>query len=972
MDIELTRTLIYFAVIVVVVMVGVYGTSINQLLGVRLRRPKFQLKDKSEIPDYLSKVYRDAINELRSLGFEYHHSQLSHDLIAHDYAEKYTVVMVNRKTRVFADISPATSLIDLPGYEIDFWSIANNANVLITLNGRGHTLLSGIPSAEIHDPMCAQLADTYQAHITEQKEVFGDKPLIVVNAATYVKLQQKIMDGYFLSLLNEGGLVTTGNNLFRLTFKKAWSLASQILKGNNKHNKLLREILLAKRQQAKQSTNQPKTTPESTDFSVEAEAHAYQRLLSAQKRTPGGTVNKILIFALTLALSYVAFGLVFSFNSVFILLGVILFHELGHIAAMYMFKYRDLQILFIPLLGAAATGTKNEVAIWKQVIVYLMGPLPGIALGIFLITLYQQYKIPWLYETSITMLLINYLNLLPFVPLDGGHVIRLTIMERFPTGKLIFSGLSGLAFAAGGWYLGQPVFWVLAVAMLISLPWSALEAGVLYELFQQPSQFDQLNKDQKLIKIFETLKQPKFKNLQFRQKFNLVKTVSEVVLHSNHLSRLGSLGLNGLYLSALLLTPPAVLVSMVGYNNALNFVDLIHGETPQHDWDTEIANQTSNEKRFDVMLHAAQFFTGNKQFNKAQHYLEEAERTFSLINTDSALAKLYHNYSVFYQGKNDLPQAELYMGKVINLYRQLPKINAYHLATSYQAMAYLHQKMEKIDEFETDLKSGFGYALKIQKPEQRYEITAFASQLLDVYAKKSDTDNALKLLQDTIPKLLEYSDPLTNNVTSNLYQELGWLLVSKGDVNQATEQFEHALALIAYKSPQPENINANSLELANIHLALAMTQYNSGNFSISQDHIADADRIVKQNQFTSLDQYLKGIIDGADNTTRSHTHWMLITKAVGKIAPNFLEAKANENKLNIHSDNNSEKNPTTLTPASKDKTKPVEQQAKTTKAQITDANKTANPADKQSDKHEASSPPNNSPLSDQTTESKVK
>jgi len=964
MDIELTRTLIYFAVIGAVIIIGVYGTSINQLLGIRLRRPKFQLKDKSDIPDYLLKVYQNAINNLTSLGFEYHHSQVSHDLIAHEYAEKYTIVMVNRKTRVFADISPATSLIDLPGYEIDFWSIANNANVLITLNGRGHTLLCGIPSAEVHDPMTANLADTYQAHTTVQTEVFGDKPLIIVNAATYVKLQQKIMDGYFLSLLNEGGLVTTGNNLFRLTFKKARSLANQILKGNSKRNKLNREILLAKRQQIKQSTNQSNTSSEFTDIDVEAEAHAYQRLLSSQKRTPGGTTSKILIFALTLALSYVAFGMVFSFNSVFILLGVILFHELGHIAAMYLFKYRDLQILFIPLLGAAATGSKNEAAIWKQVIVYLMGPLPGIALGIFLITLYQQYKIPWLYETSVTMLLINYLNLLPFVPLDGGHVIRLTIMERFPTGKLIFSGLSALAFAAGGWYLGQPVFWVLAVAMLVSLPWSALEAGVLYELFQQPSQFDQLNKDQKLLKIFETLKQPKFKNLQFIQKFKLVRTVSEVVLHSNHLSRMSSLGLNGLYLSALLLTPPAVLVSMVGYNNALNFVDLIHGKTPQHDWDAEIENQTSSEKRFDVMLHAAQYFTGSKEFNKAQHYLEEAERTFSLINTDNSLAKLYHNYSVFYQGKNDLTQAEIYMGKVINLYRQLPKLNAYHLATSYQAMAYLHRKMEKREDFETDLKAGFSYALKIQKPEQRYEITAFASQILDVFAEKNDTGGAIKLLQDTIPDLLQYSDPATNIVTSNLYQELGWLLVKQGDNNQATEQFEHALALIAYKSTQSDNTQENTLEMANIHLALAMTQYNTGNFSISHDHIADADRIIKLNQFTSLDQYLKEIADDSDKSTRNSAHWSLITKAVGKIAPNFLQAKTTESTTNVNTDMKSAITSTAAISNKKDDTK--------NNAQPGNSNITENSSKKPSENTGASTPPSKPTKAEPPTDSKVK
>jgi len=132
MDTELIRTLSYFAGIILVVIAGVYGTSINQLMGIRLQRPRFLLKDKSEIPAYLVTVFDEAVAQLTELGFEYHHTQLSYDLISHDHAEKFTVVMVNRQTRVFADISPASSFVDLPGYEIDFWSIASNAKVLIS------------------------------------------------------------------------------------------------------------------------------------------------------------------------------------------------------------------------------------------------------------------------------------------------------------------------------------------------------------------------------------------------------------------------------------------------------------------------------------------------------------------------------------------------------------------------------------------------------------------------------------------------------------------------------------------------------------------------------------------------------------------------------------------------------------------------------------------------------------------------
>lgn len=44
---------------------------------------------------------------------------------------------------------------------------------------------------------------------------------------------------------------------------------------------------------------------------------------------------------------------------VIVLTGVVVFHELGHFVAMKIYKYRDLGMFFIPLLGAYVSG-KNK------------------------------------------------------------------------------------------------------------------------------------------------------------------------------------------------------------------------------------------------------------------------------------------------------------------------------------------------------------------------------------------------------------------------------------------------------------------------------------------------------------------------------------------------------------------------------------------------------------------------------------
>ena len=237
MNFGLTHTLLYFVGIALVVMLAVVGATVNQLMGIRMHRPRLQLAERADVPGYLQQLYEDAATQLSPLGFEFHHYQLTSDIIAHARAEKLSLVLVNRKSNVFAEISPASTFLDLPGCETDFWSIANDGTALMTVNGRGHTILCNIPGAEIHDPMAVSLAEQYEAHLVERKDVFANKQLLTTNAAGFLKLQQKLLDGYFVSLLKEGGVVSTGSNEFRLSFGKTISLVRQLMHGERRVQK---------------------------------------------------------------------------------------------------------------------------------------------------------------------------------------------------------------------------------------------------------------------------------------------------------------------------------------------------------------------------------------------------------------------------------------------------------------------------------------------------------------------------------------------------------------------------------------------------------------------------------------------------------------------------------------------------------------------------------------------------------------
>ena len=75
MEWDLTHILLYFFGIALVVLLAIFGAAVNQLQGIRIQRPSFQLKDESDIPDHLLELYQGVIAQLSKLGFEVHHYQ---------------------------------------------------------------------------------------------------------------------------------------------------------------------------------------------------------------------------------------------------------------------------------------------------------------------------------------------------------------------------------------------------------------------------------------------------------------------------------------------------------------------------------------------------------------------------------------------------------------------------------------------------------------------------------------------------------------------------------------------------------------------------------------------------------------------------------------------------------------------------------------------------------------------------------
>ena len=197
-----------------------------------------------------------------------------------------------------------------------------------------------------------------------------------------------------------------------------------------------------------------------------------------------GWANLITLFVISLLLFVAVGSRRWSWNYLTILLGVLFVHELGHYVAMRAFNYRNVRMLFIPFFGAAVMGQNYNVAGWKKVVVSLMGPLPGIVLGIIIGVAGLVLHQPLMLKVALISMLLNGSNLLPVLPLDGGWVFHTLIFSRHPLLDAAFRVLAALALFVGGHFTKSKVLTYVGIPMLITVPVAYRTARIAAQLKQ--------------------------------------------------------------------------------------------------------------------------------------------------------------------------------------------------------------------------------------------------------------------------------------------------------------------------------------------------------------------------------------------------------------------------------------------------------------------------------------------------------
>ncbi len=188
--------------------------------------------------------------------------------------------------------------------------------------------------------------------------------------------------------------------------------------------------------------------------------------------TPERVKPSALLLLVSLALyALTALGGQRTWVDVVLLVGVLLFHELGHWLGMRAFGYQNVRMFFIPFFGAAVSGRNTSASAWKEAVVLLLGPLPGLVLGCLLVIIGRRlFPSPLLAEVAMLLVALNGFNLLPVAPLDGGRLFQLLVFSRHRHLENAFTVFAALVLLAGAFAAGDKILGFLGVLMLVGVP----------------------------------------------------------------------------------------------------------------------------------------------------------------------------------------------------------------------------------------------------------------------------------------------------------------------------------------------------------------------------------------------------------------------------------------------------------------------------------------------------------------------
>ena len=499
--------LFYLSILLLSILIIQIGYAWWRVIGIRFKKSTVSIVQQSEIPQELKSIFDESDRIFASLDFN-----LEYHVVAKNSHTRYFQVYLHRPSCTYAAVCPPIVPDGANLFDVTFETQYSDRQVVVTSDCIKYLFVPADPKTIFYDHYLGDVEKQWLSHLRTLKEI--EKPereAIILSPEDRVRFMNQREEETYTYREKTGSFLCTAENEWRFNPLKAFGFALGVLVGQRRRSKVMKE--------------RQRIAPTVSEAQVIADYSAFEGFIEAEKSLKRGWLSKIIVLSISVLASYIVFGFAFSWEFVPILIAVLFIHELGHLLGMRMFGFQDRQILFIPFLGAATFGHKTDAKPYQRLIVYMLGPAPGLIIGTLAYYLLLGSASPkniWVTFASTAMVL-NYLNLLPLLPFDGGKILELLLFTRYPRARFAMSLLSVLVIAAAGIILQDRILLIVGILLALSLrsQWRLSLASIRTAKLLTPD----ADRKQRITAIFQVLSQPPFKNQNSAERIKTAKTI---------------------------------------------------------------------------------------------------------------------------------------------------------------------------------------------------------------------------------------------------------------------------------------------------------------------------------------------------------------------------------------------------------------------------------------------------------------
>lgn len=484
--------------------------------------------DPEEIPEYVRNLLTIPIERLQSLGFQdCGYLQVESSLRIHPPL-RWSRLLSDADGCNFAIVSLRYPVSPRDPFAIEFYTWFTDGHLLLTVDRHAHLIIDCFHHTTLRDNRIHDLAGQWRYHQQElnllsQNRTVQTRLDLTKFAANYFSHWHEYLD-YGIS--KQVFLPTSEPSTFKLGFIAALRTTDRVIRTAPKPQPLKESIALP---------------PQILNDNA--------KMLSGSHLRPFNRRTKIVLFVISIIAFYLIAIPTMGWEFGMQLLVIIFIHELGHLLAMQTFGYRNTSMLMIPLIGGVATGKKDDATLAQKFWVYILGPLPGIIIGI-LLAIYTRgnASLSWLYISALIAIAINLLNLLPIYPLDGGRIVNL-LLQPYPYVGFAFKLICAIVSIGLG-CLGQTIFLGIGIAIVMTLSTDLRKAKAISSLKERQAP-EGLDRDSWFEWASTHLVNDKYTNFKPAQQKLFIDTLWEWK-SDRHTSALVRWGLTGIYIISLI------------------------------------------------------------------------------------------------------------------------------------------------------------------------------------------------------------------------------------------------------------------------------------------------------------------------------------------------------------------------------------------------------------------------------------